>query len=415
MIDLERSFGHKRQYSSANRFLLLMDRALQKNGWSVEVEPRLGQMHPDSKICPDLLLARGELHYVAELKSISDGKRARLLPPLSMAILQARAAARSNAALKPLAVIIAPRIEDSVAEELRRFARAHAPDVALGVIDSEGLRRFWGEGLEDLNTDRPLEMRERALKHDDSAAHLFSDLNQWLLKVLIGQRLPHELIHVPRGEFRNASQLASATGVSVMSAFRFLRQLEDEGFLNSSQYDLRIGNLERLLSRWQAAMLKPQREIPYRRIIRGASDEQLMESIRAYLKPVDQSYEDRELDDQGPYQPKARLCVGGFLAASWLGFGHVSGVPPLLYAERIGSELPRKLGLARIQDDRPADVFMRIPAFKESVFRAAVIRNGVQLSDILQVWLDSSANPARGEEQANLIKNRVLDKLQENS
>ena len=409
-MESENKLEQRHQYSSANRFLHLMGKALQKSGWRIEVEPRPVQMHPDLKMRPDLLLEKGELHYVAELKSISDGKRARLLPQLSMAILQSRAAARSNVALKPLAVIIAPRIEDSVAEELRHFVRAHAPDVALGVIDSEGLRRFWGEGLEDLNAERPPEMRERVLKSDDSAAHLFSDLNQWLLKVLIGQRLPQELIQVPRGEFRNASQLANAAGVSVMSAFRFLRQLEDEGFMNSSANGLRIGNLERLLSRWQAAMLKPQREIPYRRIIRGASDERLMESVRVYLESVDQRYE-ASVDNQGPYRPQVRLCVGGFLAASWLGFGHVSGVPPLLYSERISSELPRKLGLARIEDNRPADVFIKIPAFKESVFRASVNKRGVPMSDILQIWLDSSINPARGEEQATLIKSRVFDQL----
>jgi hypothetical protein len=103
------------------------------------------------------------------------------------------------------------------------------------------------------------------------------------------------------------------------------------------------------------------------------------------------------------------LCLGGFVAAAWLGFGHVSGVPPLLYVERINAEVLRRLGLARIEDSRPADVLVRVPSFRQSLFRAAVIRNEVPVSDVLQVWLESSVNPARGVEQANLIKRRLLD------
>jgi hypothetical protein len=404
MIEPEANFGPKRHYSSEARFLHIMRKQLEENGWEIEVEPpRHGE--------PDFLLAKGALRYVVELKAAPDGKRARLLPSLSQAILQSRYQSRSGPALRPLAVVMAPRIEDPVADQLREFVLLHAPDVSLGVIDFEGLRRFWGQGLEGLNSDRPPEMSEKPYSGDESAGHLFSDLNQWLLKVLIGQRLSQDLIRVPQGDFRNASQLANAAGVSVMSAFRFLRQLENEGFLDASAKRVQIGNLERLLERWQAAIMKPRKEIAYRQIIRGGSDERLLQSIRAHQESINFSYGNQELNDEVQYHPKVRLCVGGFLAASLLGFEHVSGVPPLIYSERIGSELPKKLGLARIEDNRPADAFIRIPAFRESVFRAAVMRNGVPVSDILQVWLESSINPARGAEQAMLIRSRVLNPL----
>lgn len=409
------SFGPKRHYRSSARFLLLVEKQLKESGWQFEVEPQI----PGE---PDFLLEKGPLRYVVELKAVSDGKRARILPSLSLAILQSRNQSfqlrqhsPSSPNPKPLAVIMAPRIEEPVVDQVREFALSHAPDVALGIIDFEGLRRFWGPGLDGLNSDHPPEMSEKPYSGEESAGHLFSDLNQWLLKVLIGQRLPPNLIHVPRDDFRNASQLASAAGVSVMSAFRFLRQLDIEGFLNASPKRVQIANLERLFERWQAAILKPQKEIAYRRVIRGGSDERLLQSIRAHQEPFEDAG-DRELSVPGQYGPPARLCVGGFLAASLLGFGHVSGVPPLIYSERIGSELLRKLGLARIQDHRPAEVFMRIPAFKESIFRAAVMRDGVLVSDILQVWLECSINPARGTEQAMIIRREVLQPLfQENA
>ena len=40
----------------------------------------------------------------------------------------------------PLPVLAADRIPESVAEQLKDFARRYAPDVAVGIIDSEGLR-----------------------------------------------------------------------------------------------------------------------------------------------------------------------------------------------------------------------------------------------------------------------------------
>lgn len=64
------------------------------------------------------------------------------------------------------------------------------------------------------------------------SGQLFSDLNQWMLKVLLAPALPPEMLAAPRGEYRNASQLAEAAQISLMSAFRFLRQMKQEGFLD---------------------------------------------------------------------------------------------------------------------------------------------------------------------------------------
>jgi hypothetical protein len=402
MADFGKEPGSKRR---VDRFLHIVADEFQQSGWNIVEEPwrdRAGA---------DLLIEQGGLRYVVECKSISDGKRARLLPLVSMAILQSRAAAQLAHGLKPLAVVVAPLIDDDVAEDIGRFASEYAPDVAVGVIDLDGLRRFWGDGLDQLNSERPHGQRKNAIKSADVASHLFSDLNQWLLKVLIGQRLPEELINVPRREFDNASQLANAAGVSAMSAFRVLRQLENEGFLDKSAQHIRIGNLERLLHHWQAVMLRPQKEIPFRWIIRGRGLDNLFDAVRAHQQAVADSSEYEAGRDDWIHRSKARLCLGGFAAASWLGYGHVGGVPPLLYLDRMDPDLLRKLGMIRIEDDRPVDVFVRVPSFKRSIFRAAVQRQGILVSDILQVWLESSVNPARGAEQATLIRRQLLEPL----
>ena len=45
------------------------------------------------------------------------------------------------------------------------------------------------------------------------------------------------------------------------------------------------------------------------------------------------------------------------------------------------------MGLSIEGSERGADVYVRVPSNKESIFRAAVVRDSLQVSDVLQVWL----------------------------
>src|SRR5205823_12798806 len=128
--------------------------------------------------------------------------------------------------------------------------------IAIGLIDFEGLRVFKGPGLEPLNA-RGVFMPRRRAPVQGSPAHLFSDLNQWMLKVLLAPRLPEKFLSAPRKEYRNASQLAETAHVSVMSAFRCVRQLEVEGFIDNSRGSLNMVRVPELMRRWLAASLRP--------------------------------------------------------------------------------------------------------------------------------------------------------------
>lgn len=75
---------------------------------------------------------------------------------------------------------------------------------------------------------------------------LFSDLNQWMLKILLGQALPQSLLSIPKGKYRNASQLASAANASTMSAICLARRLTDEGFLDDRRDHLKLVRVEEL-------------------------------------------------------------------------------------------------------------------------------------------------------------------------
>jgi len=362
-----------------------------KKGWRVKKEP----IAADKGV--DLLVAHGDQRYIIECKVASEGRPDRLVPLLSQAVLQVRAYAQAlPKPAAPLAVIAAPAISPSAANSLVSFLSQFAPDVAVGILDREGFRHFVGPGLDQFNAAPPRAARRQKLPSPDSA-YLFSDLSQWMLKVLLAPMISEDLLRAPRGEYRNASELAAAAAVSVMSAFRLVRQLRQEGFLDQHEEPLRLVRREELLRRWQAAHLRGAPELPLRWIIPRKSERPLQAALYAYNVQPDVKRE-----------PAPRACLGLFAAAESLGFGFVHGVPPYFYLENLDRDVLKRMGLSPESAEQKPDVYVRVPAFRESVFRAAVVRDGVPVTDILQVWLDAGSHPARGEEQAEEIRHRVL-------
>ena len=120
---------------------------------------------------------------------------------------------------------------------------------------------FTGHGLERFNASAA----PRAAAAGSPRAKptlLFSDLNQWMLKILVGQTLPKSSMRVPRGDFRNASQLAAAADVSIMSAVRFVRRLEDEGFRDERKGCIKLVRIEELFERWVTANREAYAQFP---------------------------------------------------------------------------------------------------------------------------------------------------------
>jgi len=352
-------------------------------GWKVDVDRQVGDRQAD------LVVAKGKHRYIVELASASEGRRDRLVGLLSQAILQANSLASGIREAAPLAIIAAPSISDAVQRALFEFHQCHVPHSAIGMVDGRGLRAFIGPGLESLNS-RPRVARASIARVPAPPVNLFSDLNQWRLKVLLAPHL-HRSGLMPKAaagvECRNATALARAAGVSVMSAFRLLRQLEKERFLDSSGASIRLVRVERLLEHWQASVARSPQEWPARLVLRTREQEQLRKALEQFGD---------------------RACLGLFAAARVLGLGHVEGVPVHVYAETVEPDAIRAAGLAEVLPGQQPDVILRIPREKESVFRGAVAVEGVRVSDPLQVWLDVSSHPARGREQADLIFRKVI-------
>ncbi len=368
-IDVPRGGERTRQ---AEELLRL---AFEQDGWAVE-------HRADHRAA--LVAHRSGAAYLAELKVGAEGRPDRLIPLLAQTILEAQSAAAGG--LSPLAVVAAPRITPRAAKQILQFAQEHAPGVAVGLLDFEGLRLFEGPNLESLVAPLP-HSPALASRSQPEPVHLFTDLNQWMLKVLLAHELPSQLLSAPRGEYRNASELARAAGVSVMTAYRLVELLKSEGFLHESERCLRLVRRKALFSRWQASGQRSTHEEPQRLVLRGDPFQQL----------------------EGLLMGRDRACLGLFAAARALNLGLVEGVPPFVYVERLpyASRSPWK-ELRPCRAGEPPDLILRKPLAPRSVFRGAVQAGAIAASDVIQTWLDVSAHPARGEEQAAFIYDRVL-------
>jgi Holliday junction resolvase/DNA-binding MarR family transcriptional regulator len=373
-------------------------RMLHDSGWEVFRKPSFfGEA--------DIIANKGNLKYAIELKRAAESRRDRVVPLLAEAILRAQAHAQKIQA-RGLAIIASPHFSPVVVDQALEFHQNYAPDVAVGFFDDRGFRVFRAPGLESLNSPPPEIDRGRRPVPESQSYSLFSDLGQWMLKVILAQHIEPRFLSAPRRKIRNASELALAAGVSQVSASRLVRQLAAEGFLDRYADQLELVRVEDLLEEWQAAERRAFKEIPCRWVIPGHGRKQFESALQDYSA---RQIHQQSVEDYGE-RSSPRICLGLFAAAEALGVGFVQGVPPVLYIERMQAELIQQLGISQERAIQ-ADVYLRIPSHKEAIFRAAVEHKGVLASDAIQVWLDVSNHPSRGKEQADRIREQVLRPL----
>ncbi len=345
------------------------------------------------------------LRYVAEVKTLSEGRSDRVIPLLSQAIIQAQRYAADNANSRPLAVLYVEHAPASMFGTVARFLDKYRPDAAIAVITPEGLGLLrWEDG-------RPFSMQvasgEQVTSHKlrrrpgaiGSAPikpfNLFSDLNQWLLKVLLAPEIEEGLLNAPRQQYSSGTELANAANCSQMSASRFLQHLRQEGFLDEQHRSLRIVRRAELFERWRAANMRTLPELPMRFTVRIGIQQQLKGLLNAET---------------------VQTCLGLFAAADALGMGHVSGVPPYVYVPKLPGfandrHNPAWAGVTLLPPNDAPDFIVRQPIAPDSTFKGAVHRDGFLCTDVIQAWLDVSSHPSRGQEQADHIFKTVLQPL----
>jgi hypothetical protein len=396
----------QRQRESGVRVVSSLREAFRKAGWKVENQSRLRSPRCE----PDLVISKGDLCFVVELKVLPDVRRDRLVPVFALAALQGRKQAQQVqeqvpqlGKVRPLVMLALPRVPESLVSHLRELAIDLVPDVDFGAVGVDGSRYFSHPALSSLNARG--EPKPSVVPVAAASVNWFSDLNQWMLKVLLAPQIPEPLLAAPRGHYRNVSELAKAAHVSVMSAFRLARQLEAENFLEADAGRLRLVRVAELMDRWQAAHQLTRREYPAHWILGAGSPDRLPAAVRDYLRDADQQRKKKASLD------RPRVCLGLFAAAEQLELGFVHGAIPHLYVQSPDQGDVRRLGLAIGRSGKPADVMVRFAPKTGSVFRGAVQAAGVPAADVLQVWLDVQNHPARGRQQADEIRRRVLRPL----
>jgi len=109
---------------------------------------------------------------------------------------------------------------------------------------------------------------------------------------------------------------------------------------------------------------------------------------------------------------QVQTCLGLFSAADALGVGHVSGVPPYVYVPKL-PDFANNLhnpawAMVTLYPEGTPDLIVRQAMAPEATFKGAVRQGGTLCAGIIQVWLDVSHHPSRGQEQADHIYNTVL-------
>jgi hypothetical protein len=356
-----------------------------------------------------IIFERSGQIYVVEVKYCPEGRRDRVIPLVALAILQLRKHADSIPGHPNCVVmVVTNNISELVVEQVKYFAREHAPNMAVGVLDFQGFRSFAGHGFEKFNSESSRGRNVHLSSRSPISPQLFSDLNQWMLKVLLAPRIPESYLSAPRGYYQGASQLARASRVSTMSAFRFIKQFAKEGFLKQEPAGLRLVRKKELIERWLAANQRTAPEIAGRWLPHGGKDT-LPNQLCSYVSADDKSPSKFPRASKAEFSTRQpRACLGLFAAADALGIGINRGVQPSLYMERAEPNALESLGLSANGLEQNADVYIRIPRIRESVFRGVVFNEGVPACDILQVWLDVANYPSRGEGHATLIWEKFL-------
>lgn len=312
---------------------------------------------------------------------------------LAQAILRARASAPNRT--DSVAALRVKRASPLMDQRLERFVAEVAPDQSWILFDPEGRVFPHVQRAPELSrTASQAPVRPPATQPVHRQQSLFTDLNQWMLKVLLAPLLPEKLLAAPRGRtIRNASTLAEAAGVSLPAAARFVRALDAEGQLDSRFGELRVARPLELLTSWRDRMGHSARQEAGVTSVRGrASLDVLLVSAALDAEP-----------------PATRpLVLGLHHACAALGYGHVTGTTPVVWTDSLKPERLESHGLVVAAPGQTIDLVLRVPRYPESLFRGAVKPGGPPATDIIQCWLDVSHYRVRGQEQADFLWRRVL-------
>jgi hypothetical protein len=351
----------------------------ESTGWGV-VEDR-----EDGKGADFVLTSPHGQTYRAVLKAVTEGRADRVIPLFSQALLESRVHAKAQSdKSRPAVLLWVGSASKALVDKLKDFQRVYGEGEPVAILSDVPLYVDF-PGLEA--NEQPVSVRRT--RHSAAPTLVFSDLAQWMLKLLLASDIKREnLISAPEKTYMTATDLAREAGVSVMTATRLVNALKEDDFVESVPH-LRLVQRRKLAQRWKAAYVKPPVSVPMKFLVRGVPEEQL---LRKTLKR-----------EEG-------ATLGQFAAAHALRVGHVHGALTTLWVPNL-AVAENWRGLRRSLEGERPDLILKQHPYPRSLSRGRVMCDGVWVSDIIQTWLDVSADTTRGAEQAAELEHGVLAKV----
>ncbi len=330
----------------------------------------------------DLLLTQKDGSAVVVVEFMPTVRIRDLLGRLALLMVQWDPARRDG--MRPAFVIAAPRFGRRAVREAEQFLSKNDPEMEWGLVDGHGTVRLSMPSL-GLDTN----VYEVPVRGDSPSRHnrrLFSDLNSWMLKILLLRKAPSEHWGGPRVKAGTPTELHRIADVSSETAHRFVRTFEEYDYLRRTKKGLKMVRVEALLEAWMAAeRLAPPKRIPASWFLAGDS------SLESVFSPT--------LNSQ--------VVVGGFEACGRHGLLHTPS--PHLEIHVLGNWKPEaadwKIELDGV--DEP-DLFLVESPYPRSIVSGCVEHDDLPTVDIIQAALDVVHSSSRGAEQAQLIMGNVL-------
>lgn len=345
-------------------------------------EPCSHESSPDDD-APDLVYSHPRGQLFIWIKQVGTSSIADVLGRFALSLLEVRQ--RVYGSSIPLHVVVLPRLGQKTRKAVQEFMSLHSPQSAWGLIDHAG-SVFISIPTWDFYLDEP---SEDSLSHwpRNLPQRLFTDLNRWMLKVLLLAEAPPSQWGGPIQHVSTPTELHRVAGVSVEKAHQFFRAFEDAGHIRRTRTRIEVVHKRTLMDKWfHDEQVRPPIRIPTRWIFGEPSN---LDQI--FLK-------------QGT---SSAFAVCGFEACSRMQLLHA----PIPRREIYVSIDPSKALVDWDLEQCPehsAHVYLRHMNFPESIMRGRHVTANFPVVDVLQAALDVCNDAARGREQAEYLLAHVL-------
>lgn len=344
------------------------------------------QSHSKQAGRPDLVVACPPSKFATRIVTVTAPRVSDVLGRLAVAVLERRAWCALGG-MSPFIAVLTPAFGPKMVEAVRAFVQQHAGDVSWMLVNPQGSHHLEMKARTGLVVvDHVAESGSQPQRPISRKSSLFSDLNRWMLKLLVLRHAPESRWPGYRGRIPNPTHLGRIAGVSVETAHQFVRAFTAHDFLRIESGDLRIVRTREMFEAWLA-------------------EERRASPVWTHARSIDGGPFD--LERALASRPQGMIALGGFEACRRHGLLHTTpGVSQVLSAEPLPTVVAAwDLGFCGQQE---AQVMITEPRHRASVFRAVGLIDGLPVVDILQAALDVAPMPGRGLEQAEFVIEEIL-------